>query len=709
MSRDVDFKIAIVLSVIAFLGVLLVYFAFAQAAPADEFASVEAQAESAGITFPVPELGNCIDEKTCRAYCDEPTNMPACIKFAEEHGLMNKTEAERAKKFSRVLQVGGPGGCNTPEGCKSFCSEINNLEACLKWADQNNFEDEHFKEAKKIQSYLASGGKMPGSCNSKESCISYCGDFSHAEECFNFAKTAGLTQGPPSEIPRPGEVRRFEDRIPSEEQFKKLKELSDRGETPGGCKSKEACEAYCGESGHFEECLAFGEKVGFIKSDEAQKIREFGGKGPGGCSSPRACESYCNDPSHQEECFKFGEEHGLIPKEELERAKQGFVRLRAGLEQAPPEVTECLKTSLGPNIIEDIQSGKLVPGPQIGERVRECFERFGRRHDPQEVFKNAPPQVISCLKEKLGDDFEKARSGKLEPTPQMADTFRVCFESLRIQGGFVGPGGPPPQAIQGFIRSAPPGVSECLKAKLGDDFQKIEIGELQLTPEIGEKMKACFQEFRPGEQMMRPEVGPQLEGLRILENAPPEVLACLKNSLGEDILEKARSGVLPGSEIAEKMKACFGTQNVPQGGTQPSFPSGVAPSLSPNFPPLVSECLKARLTEEQVKALSFGSQPSPEVQVVIKECFSRVTSPPQFSPISPTEPLPIQPPPTDTFSPIEGGCFDVTSCTKVCSDANSPYYTTDKCVQFRSFQSQPPPGASLLETLLAPFLNFLGR
>ena len=222
--------------------------------------------------------------------------------------------------------------------------------------------------------------------------------------------------------------------------------------------------------------------------------------------------------------------------------------------------------------------------------------------------------------------------------------------------------------------------------------------------------------------MMRPEVAPQREGRRILENAPPEVLACLKNSLGEDILEKARSGALPGSEIAEKMKTCFGSvpgvrptqplfpQNVPQGGTQPSFPSGVAPSFSPNFPPIVSECLKARLTEEQVRALSFGSQASPEIQGVIKECFSGATEPPQFFPTKPlAEPLPIFTPPAETFSPIEGGCFDATSCAKVCSDTNSPYYTTDKCAQFRSFQSQPPPGASLLETLLAPFLNFLRR
>lgn len=49
-------------------------------------------------------------------------------------------------------------------------------------------------------------------------------------------------------------------------------------------------------------------------------------------------------------------------------------RLRAGIEQAPPDVLACLRKHLGPNIIEDIESGNLVPGPAIGEWMRERFE-----------------------------------------------------------------------------------------------------------------------------------------------------------------------------------------------------------------------------------------------------------------------------------------------------------------------------------------------
>lgn len=630
---------------------------------------------------------------------------------------MNKTEADRANKFSRVIQGGGPGGCNTPNGCKTFCSDVSNLDACLKWADQNNFEDEHFKEAQKIQSYLASGGKMPGGCTSKEFCMTYCGDFSHAEECFNFAKTSGLTQESSSDIPRPGEVRRPGDRIPNEEQFKKLAELTARGETPGGCKSKEACEAYCEEGGHFEECLAFGEKVGFVKSDEAKKFRELGGKGPGGCNSPRACEAYCNDPSHQEDCFKFGEEHGLIPPGELERAKEGFVHLKAGIEQAPPEVAECLKTTVGPNIIEDIQSGKLTPGPAIGERVRGCFERFGARHNPQEILRGAPPQVISCLNEKFGDKFGNIQSGKSELTPEIGDTFRVCFEQMQFRKGGPGQGGgPSPQALQGFLRSAPPTVALCLKDKLGDEYERLASGGAPSSPDIAEKIRGCFEQFRPegGHMEGRPGMDggfpipggsapPGLKGL--LENAPPNVADCLKQSIGVEVFARLQAGEQPSGDVGEKLRACFGGQPPtasPPGGTMPV----PMPPTGTRFPEVVSLCLKQHLSEDQVRVLQSGSQPSAEAEAAIRGCFSELQSPGGTLP--PLQPIFEQP--QEMFTQPSSGIYEDPSTR--CMNAGGKW--TGSICEFLT-QPSPPPSSfrefapSLLGTILGPVLKLFSR
>ena len=50
--------------------------------------------------------------------------------------------------------------------------------------------------------------------------------------------------------------------------------------------------------------------------------------------------------------------------------------VRMGLDKAPEEVKACLKENLGENIINDMEAGTLTPGPDIGERVKGCFEKF---------------------------------------------------------------------------------------------------------------------------------------------------------------------------------------------------------------------------------------------------------------------------------------------------------------------------------------------
>ncbi len=666
-----------------------------------ESPSIEGEAEARGIAFPVPELGNCGNKDACRTYCNEPGNMPACITFAKEHGLMNNEEAERAEKFAdRVREGSGPGGCNTPTSCEAYCSDTTYIEECIKFAEEHNFKDQNVEEGKKIRTYLKAGGQLPGGCTSRESCETYCRDVDHLEECFAFAEKVGI--GPASP---PGQFGREEQGSRSE-HIRKFVELVKKGETPGGCKSKEECETYCGADGHLEECVAFGEKAGFMTREKAEQFRKTGGKGPGGCNSPESCRAYCDDSLHREECFKFAEENGLIPKDELERAKEGWVRLRQGLEQAPPEVAGCLKSTLGPNIIEDIQSGKLTPGPAIGERVRGCFEKFGHQGVPEEAFKDAPPEVVSCLKEKFGDEFEKLRLGKEEFTPEKGDAFRVCFEKMRFMGGGEGHEGLPPEGAAGFLRSAPPAVEACLKEKLGSDFEKVKASQFIPTPDFREKMQACFESFRP------------------------------------DVFINGGAAPFP----------------IREGVTYPREPAtGVEGRPSPaGFPAEVVSCLKENLTETQVQALMIGREAPPEIQEVIKKCFANVTLPPPGAFPTPSDnqiciqvitpardpatgyckefPTPCNVPqgwyrvqscasepatsPTPIYEqqPTQNICPDRETCTKNCTSAGSPYYSTDVCTKFRSFEAErssysntSQSFARILGTFFGPLLNLIGQ
>ncbi|MEK7181086.1 MAG: proline-rich domain-containing protein [Patescibacteria group bacterium] len=537
------------------------------------------------VTYPVAELGNCGSKAECKAFCDNPANINACVAFAKNKGLMNESEARRAEKFSQSLQSGKtPGNCATPEECKSYCEDVSRIEECLAFAEENDLADPDLQEGKKIRDYLKTGGKMPGGCTSKNSCETYCEDFAHIEECMSFSEKAGLGTGGPQ---GPDGERRGP-------PPKQMLELIKSGQTPGGCKSRNECEAYCGGGNHFEECIAFAEKAGFMDPKEAELVKKTGGKGPGGCQGKQACDAFCNDPANRDTCFKFAEDNGLISPEDLKMAKEGMTRMRAGLESAPPEVKDCLKSELGPNIIEDIQSGKLVPGPEIGDKARSCFEKAGGGMNPGEVLKNAPPEVLSCLKEK-NIDVEKIKSGKTEFTPETGDAFRVCFESMKFigpngpmmsggggpNGGQGGPVGGPQPNFGEFLRSAPQEVLGCLGGALGGDFEKIKSGEAQPTSDMGEKMRKCFEQFRPQGPMMRSGG----EG----------------GNFGPSDSNNSGGGNGPRTMGLEGNR----------GGTS-----------GPNFPEAVSNCLKGRLSEDQIKGLMNGSRPSGDIEQAIGKCFS---------------------------------------------------------------------------------------
>jgi hypothetical protein len=461
-----------------------------------------------------------------------------------------------------VKEGSSPGNCNSPESCEQYCGNLSHLDECMSFAEKNGFKDEYYEQGKKMRSFLKNGGTTPGNCQTKQECEAYCGDFSHAKECFEFAKKAGIMKN--------GENSSHD---PSADQLGKIAELAEKGETPGKCVSKDECEKYCRDASHRDECVDFGVKAGFMHPDEAAKIKQLGGKGPGDCNSQESCHAYCNDQSHHEECFKFAEEHGFITKEESAQAKEGWVRARQGFENAPTEVRGCLETTLGGTILDEIQSGKLVPGPDIGNQIRGCFEKFGGHGSPQEAMKNIPPEAAACLKEKFGDAFEKIRTGKAPMTPEMADSFRVCFRDSQMkanQGEGMDAGmvrkpvsGTEPsvqhalQSMQEMLRSAPPEVAACVKEQFPGGFPGAGT-EQQIGTEIKDKIRVCFEKFRPAGtslpggivgsstgQIIKPVFDGQTPPPPLpsggLVSLPPEVLACIRETIGEENFQKIQT------------------------------------------------------------------------------------------------------------------------------------------------------------------------
>lgn len=280
-------------------------FLFARATSAQE-GEIEAAAASR-IEFPVAELGNCSDKSACKKYCDETGNRRSCFAFAKKHGLMTKEKIRKIEKRLQVLEQtgGGPGQCQSEETCEAYCSDVAHIKECVAFAKEHGMmEKQELEEAEKVQQAVERGARLPGGCRSKTACEAHCSNPDNMEECLAFAEQAGFMKK--EEL----------------DEAKRILPLMKSGQTPGGCRSKQQCEAFCENPDNVEQCVSFAEKAGFIKPEEAAAVRKTGGKGPGGCRGRVECEVYCNNPDNAEQCFKFAEENGLIPPEELAQIKK---------------------------------------------------------------------------------------------------------------------------------------------------------------------------------------------------------------------------------------------------------------------------------------------------------------------------------------------------------------------------------------------------
>lgn len=376
--------------------------------------AVNAQSQTSSdifYSYPIKELGDCQDEASCRAFCDNSENISACVSFAQKHSLISKEEAKKIKTVDNIKN--GPGGCRGKEQCAAFCDNPDNMSVCLDFAEKNNLmSQDELKEARQIAQALKQGAQLPGNCKNKKDCEAYCNDSTHINECLDFAEKSGFI--PTDEIKEarlaakaistgikpPGNCRGKKECdiycsdashgeeclsfaeaagfIPKEEavQVKKMMSLMNNGQTPGNCKSKDQCESYCADAAHSQECADFAIKTGIMNPEKAEMFKRTGGKGPGGCQGKDECEAFCNNPENQETCFDFAKENGLMPSEKIQGMKEGVIKIKEGISNMPPEILDCLKSSLGTEIIEKIQKGELAPGPQIGDSMQQCFGQF---------------------------------------------------------------------------------------------------------------------------------------------------------------------------------------------------------------------------------------------------------------------------------------------------------------------------------------------
>jgi len=432
------------------------------------------------IVYPVAELNGCQNETECRTFCDDSANMEACVAFAKKYSLISEEEAEKADKFI-AAGAKGPGGCDSAVSCENYCNDVGRIDECLAFAERTGImPPAELEEARKVKAALDAGAQLPGGCRNKNECDSYCESSDHMEECIEFGEKAGFI--PPGELEEARKVlaavkagakpppcrgksecdsycRAPENMescltfaeaaglIPESElqDAKRMLEAVRKGIKPPACGGKEECDVYCSEEEHFEECLNFAAAAGFMAPEEVEMARKTGGKGPGGCKGREECEAFCKDQANQETCFGFAKEHGLISEEDLRKMEEGKQQMMQGIDNAPPEVKGCLESVLGPETIEGIRSGAVMPREDMGQAMQSCFEQFM----PKQGEGGGPPPGAEGQGGMPPPGFE---GGQMPPQGfekgQMPPEGFRPQEGMMPQGGFNPPTGEIPEEFR---------------------------------------------------------------------------------------------------------------------------------------------------------------------------------------------------------------------------------------------------------------------
>lgn len=308
-----------------------------------------------------------------------------------------------------------------------------------------------------------------GNCGSKEECHSYCDDLSHVNECVAFAESHGLMDEQEAKSARefarlggkgPGGCTSKEsceaycedtknirqcvtfarqaqlmDEKELEEAEKVVQYIESGGAMPGNCRGERECRNYCEADGHMEECAEFAIKAGFMSEKEAEIFRKTGGKGPGGCVG-RKCEAYCQDESNREQCVLFALEHNLMTQEQRQQMEEGKQKAKEAIEKAPPEVLSCIEQALGAEKIAQLKSGEGFSA-SFGEVLPRCFREVMGKDGRTGPFGNgASNDARECLIKIYGADFEeRMQKGELDPA-QRDDELRACMQE-QFGNGFL--------------------------------------------------------------------------------------------------------------------------------------------------------------------------------------------------------------------------------------------------------------------------------
>ena len=372
--------------------------------------------------------GGCKGQAECDQYCGNSTHLEECVTFAQKNGIMSDQQLQDSQKVLAAIKNGlKPPACSGPKQCDAYCGSSEHMEECMTFSLAAGIAPDNQKEQmQKTLDALKNGIKIPA-CHGQQECDKYCG--THMEECITFSLAAGMVpdnqkeqvqktlnvikQGikPPACQPKqpdesnqpnqpnqPGQTNQPEQ--PNQQNQNQPAGQVNQPSQSG--QNLQACDQYCADPGHVEECVKFSVAMGNMTEQQGQNSIKNGNKGPGGCIGRDACDTFCNNPDNQETCFNFGKENGMIPQEDLQRMQEGQQKMKDSFSQIPQEVLDCLTSSLGADVVEKMKNGSFVP-QKAGDSINQCFQKAPQGKMPNQ---NQPNQQNQNQQGQPGNKFQ---------------------------------------------------------------------------------------------------------------------------------------------------------------------------------------------------------------------------------------------------------------------------------------------------------------
>lgn len=204
--------------------------------------------ERLGVTFPVAQLGNCTSVSACRQYCELPQNQAACRSFSQSYGLANQDLL--VQKAQQEL------GCTSREECRAFCNQEKNQEACQAFVKRyhlrNTAKERVLKQAQRLLN-----------CSSLTECKQLCSQQQNQDKCQKFALQNNLPTNP------------------------KQRHLLETAMKQLGCGSFAECKEFCSQEENKTQCTAWGYRIQNLVQDKIQDKL--------GCTTTEECRQICQE------------------------------------------------------------------------------------------------------------------------------------------------------------------------------------------------------------------------------------------------------------------------------------------------------------------------------------------------------------------------------------------------------------------------------